>query len=420
MAISMSNDDPHADLASHDSFVKGVPHATFRRLRLEDPLSWTDEGDGRGFWSLTRHQDIRAFNRRYELLSSARGVRIEDQSYEEYMARRTFQETDPPQHTHVRRKVSRAFLPDAIAKFEASVRALAIEILDRAIALKEFDAVAEIARQLPMRMLGKVLGTPDEDSNWLVDKGDQLIANSDPDYTDTVVDLVDTHAYRLMPFRSPAAMELFDYAKERFLDRADTAAGNGIIETILQPNEDGNTLSDEEFRNFFCLLVAAGNDTTRYSIASSFHALANQPQVFRQLQEASDEIWDTATDELIRWASPTLHFRRTATRDFTHHNQCVKRGDRVVLWFVSGNRDEQVFKDPFRIDLRRKPNPHIAFGQGGPHVCLGQWLARLELKTILQELVKRVARIEQTAPHRYLRSNFIGGIKHLPMRMVSR
>ncbi len=417
----MEHDDAHADLNSHDSFVNGAPHATFSRLRRDDPLSWTDDGtDARGFWSLTRHADIRAMNRQYETLSSAHGIRIENQSREEYIARRTFQETDPPGHTKTRRKVSHAFSPRVVAEYEDQIRALAVDILDRAVALGECDVVTEIARQLPMRMLGRILGTPDSDSDWLVEKGDALIANTDPEYTDTVVDQVDTDAYRLMPFRSPAGAELYDYAKNQLRQRQRRGDTGGLISLIMQPDEDGEVLSEMDFRNFFCLLVAAGNDTTRYSIAASLHALANQPGLLDEIHADGDSLWDTAPDEFIRWASPTMYFRRTALSDFELHGRRVRAGERVLLWFVSGNRDDAVFDEPFRLNLRRRPNPHIAFGQGGPHVCLGQWIARLEVRVILQELAKRVVRVEQTGPHECLRSNFIGGIKHLPMRLHAR
>jgi len=220
-----------------------------------------------------------------------------------------------------------------------------------------------------------------------------------------------------MPFRSPAGAELYDYAEKLMAEKNRRGDTSGVLHLILQPDAHGDVISETEFRNFFCLLVAAGNDTTRYSIAASLHALANRPALLAELKAAGPEMWETAPDELIRWASPTMHFRRTATRDFEMHGKRVRAGDKVLLWFVSGNRDEAAFANPFEIDLRRTPNRHLAFGQGGPHVCLGMWLARLEVKVLMQEFVKRVAAIEQTGPHEYLRSNFIGGIKRLPVRI---
>jgi len=408
-------DDGYAELHDHDSFVGGVPHNTFARMRREDPVAWCDGGAQRGFWSLTRYHDIMEYNRNFELLSSARGIRLEDQTYEEYLARRTFQETDPPEHTRARMRVAKAFSRPVIAEFESTIRRLCDDILNRALSLGEFDAVAEIARQLPMRMLGRILGVPDADLDWLVRKGDELIANTDPEYSKHLPDKDDTDAFRLMPFRSPAGAELWEYANTLVENQQRRGDDSGVLSLILSPDANGETIAPVEFRNFFCTLVAAGNDTTRYSISAAIHALANSPELLRQLQNGGDGIWKTAPDEFIRWASPTLHFRRTATRDFELHGKRIREGQKVVFWFVSGNRDDAHFDRPFEIDPARHPNRHMAFGQGGPHICLGIWLARLEVRVLLQELVKRVASIRQTGAHHYLRSNFVTGIKRLPV-----
>ena len=281
--------------------------------------------------------------------------------------------------------------------------------------LGEFDAVKEIARQLPMRMLGQIIGVPDDDLDWLVTKGDELIAASDPEYASPLAMDDDSDEYRLLPFRSPAGAELYDYAKRLIKDKAGRNEQSGVLELITRPNAQGEVISDTEFRNFFCLVVAAGNDTTRYALSASLHALANKPELLKQLQQADGDLWDTATEEMIRWASPTMHFRRTAMRDFELHGKNVREGDKVLFWFVSGNRDETQFDNPFEIDLTRKPNRHMAFGQGGPHVCLGMWLARLEVRLLLQALVGRVKSIRQAGKHEFLRSNFVGGIKRLPL-----
>ncbi len=409
--------DTHVDLSSQDAFSEGAPFATFERMRREAPLEWCPQSDGgRGFWSITRHADIMALNRDTELLSSARGIRMEDQSPEEYEARKTFQETDPPQHRYFRMLVNKAFSKATISAYAPQIRAMVSDITAAAFARGEFDAVEAIARQLPMRMLAQILGVSAGDAAWLVTKGDALISNADPDYTDHVIDKVDTEKYRLLPFRSPAALELFDYANA-LLKRMDAGESIGVLSLVRQETNDGRRMSDDEFRNFFCLLVAAGNDTTRYALAAALHSLANEPALLAQLQAGGEELYDSASDELIRWASPTSHFRRTATRDFELHGQTVRAGDKVILWFLSGNRDPEAFADPLRIDLTRKSNRYVAFGQGGPHVCLGMWLARLEVNLVLQELARTLRGIEQTGPHTYLRSNFIHGIKRLPVRV---
>lgn len=409
------NEETHADLSNHDSFVDGPPLETWSRMRREDPLAWCPEHDGgRGFWSVTRHKDLMELNRQTDLLSSARGIRIEDQSAEEYEARKTFQETDGAEHRKIRMLMNKAFSKPVVAKFEPQIRQIVTDIFDDVLPRGEFDATEEIARCLPMRMLAQILGVPASDADWLVEKGDQLIANTDPEYSDFVVDKVNTEEYRMLPFRSPAAIELFDYAND-ILKRIEKGEEVGILSLIMQPQKDGTQMTAPEFRNFFCLAVAAGNDTTRYSIAATIHALANQKDLLPQLKASGDDIWDTATDEFVRYAAPTMHFRRTATRDFEMHGKTVKEGDKVVMWFASGSRDESVFNDPMTLDLTRPRNQYLSFGQGGPHVCLGMWLAKLEVKTLIQEIADRIEDIEQTQQHEFLRSNFIGGIKRLPI-----
>lgn len=409
----------NVDLSSQDAFNEGAPFPTFERMRREDPVAWCEESGGRGFWSITRHEDVVRLNKDSATLSSARGIRIEDQTEEEYEARKTFQETDPPQHTHFRMLVNEAFSRRSVAKYEEQIRDITAKLIDAALDEGEVDATDAIARQLPMRMLGQIIGVPDEDTEWLVEKGDALISNADPDYTDFVIDKVDTEEYRLLPFRSPSAIELFDYAND-LLVRIRQGEQVGVLNLVLEPTKDGTRMSDDEFRNFFCLLVAAGNDTTRYSIAASLHALANDPGLLEDLRGADANVTRTAADELIRWASPTTHFRRTATRDFEYGGRKIRKNDKVVLWFVSANRDDEMFENPYEIRFDRKPNRFVSFGQGGPHVCLGMFLAKLEVRVVLEELARRVQKIEQTAPHRYLRSNFILGIKQLPVRMTAR
>lgn len=413
------SDETHVDLSSQDAFNEGGPFVTFERMRRDDPVAWCEERDGRGFWSITRHADIVALNKDPATLSSAKGIRMEDQTEEEYEARKTFQETDPPEHTYFRMLVNEAFSRRSVARYEDQIRTITSELIDRALEKEEIDATEAIARQLPMRMLGQIIGVPEEDSDWLVERGDALISNADPDYTDFVVDKVDTEEYRLLPFRSPAAIELFDYANS-LLARIKAGDQVGVLNLVREPTKEGKRMSDDEFRNFFCLLVAAGNDTTRYSIAAALHALANQPQLLEKLRDAEPSLNLMAADEMIRWASPTSHFRRTATRKFEYGGKTIRQGDKVVLWFISGNRDADVFEAPYEIRIDRKPNRYISFGQGGPHVCLGMFLAKLELRVVLEETAKRVARIEQTARHSFLRSNFIHGIKRLPVRITAR
>ena len=415
MTTWTAQDDGFADLSSHDTFVDGVPFNTFARLRKDEPISWTEWSGGKGFWSITRYADIVAMNGNTKVFSSAQGIRMEDQSYEEYLARRTFQETDQPEHMQMRMKLARAFSKGVMAKFEDDIRKICHDILDNVLQQDRFDATKAIARELPMRMLGRILGTPDEDLPWLVEKGDALIANSDPDFTSHVLDKMSTDEFRMMPFNSPAGAELYTYAKELMAKKNASGDTSGILHLILQESADGSTISETEFRNFFCLLVAAGNDTTRYSIAAGIHAMAEKPELLNQMQ--TQDVWDTMPDEIIRWATPALYFRRTAAQDYEAHGKTIREGDKVLFWWSSGNRDERAFDAPMRVNLARENNRHVSFGQGGPHVCLGMWLARLEVRVLFQKLAKRISHIEADGEHKFLRSNFVGGIKSLPVRI---
>jgi cytochrome P450 len=417
MTIWTPTDDGFADLTSHDTFVSGPPFNTFARLRRDDPLHWTEWDGGKGFWSITRYSDILEMNRNTEVFSSALGIRMEDQTYEEYLARRTFQETDAPDHMQIRMKLARAFSKNVIAGFEEVIRELCIGILDEALQDDQFDATKKIARALPMMVLGRILGTPDEDLPWLVEKGDALIANTDPDFTSHVLDKMSTDEFRMMPFNSPAGAELYGYAKDLMAKKNASGDTDGILHLILEPDENGAVISETEFRNFFCLLVAAGNDTTRYSIAAGIQAMCEQPELLTQMKEGG-EVWETMADEMIRWATPATYFRRTASQDYEMHGKTIRTGDKVLYWFASGNRDDAYFDEPNCVNLLRTPNKHLAFGLGGPHLCLGMWLARLEVTVLFKELSKRITDIKADGPQLFLRSNFVSGLKSLPVRIT--
>ena len=407
-------DNGFLDLSDHDSFANGVPHKTFERIRNEDPVFWTKEKNGRGFWSITKHADILKINRDNKTFSSAQGIRIEDQTEEEYLARRTFQETDPPEHRVTRMMLAPAFSQKAIANYESMVRELAHDIVKNALSKDEFDAVEKMAKQLPMMMLGRILGLPDSDLEWLVLKGDALIGNSDPEFTDHIVDKLDSDQYRFMPFRSPAALELYDYA-EKILNQDININKDGVLAKVLNANSTENVMEPHEFKNFFCLLIAAGNDTTRYSIAMSLYQLSLDKTLIKGLK--TNNHWDTCADEFIRLASPTMYFRRTATSDINFGGKNIKKGDKVILWFVSGNRDKDVFQNPHDPIISRSPNPHISFGQGGVHFCLGIWLARMEVRILLEELIKKIDYIKPLSEPTWTRSNFICGVKSLKVKV---
>jgi len=408
---------PLQDITAHDTYVQGVPHETFARLRATDPVHWTEESDGgRGFWSVTRHADVLSVSRTPEIFSSRLGIRLEDMDPEETEARRTMMEMDAPEHTRLRRLVSRPFSPRSIAEYEDAVRQLAVEVLDARAGESEFDFVTTIARELPMRMLGRLLGLPHDDLEWLVLRGDALIGNTDPDFTDYVVDQVDTTHYRLLPFRSPVALELFEYAAQALADRRINPTPD-VLTSLLQPNVDGDTLDDLALKNFFTLMVAAGNDTTRYSITAGLLALVERPELYARIPSMSLEERKALVEEMLRWATVTMHFRRTATRDTTLNGRDIAAGDKVVMWFSSANFDEEHFDAPYEFVADRSPNDHVAFGLQSPHLCLGAHLARLEMRVVFEEIAARWSSVDLNGAPERLRSNFISGIKHLPVRV---
>ncbi|REK15700.1 MAG: cytochrome P450 [Actinobacteria bacterium] len=406
--------DPHANIDSHDTYTTGFPHAAFARMRDEAPVSWVEEADGSGYWAVTKHADVVEVSRDFKRFTASRGIRIEQMSPDELEARRTMMEHDPPEHTRLRRLVSPNFTPKVVATYEAAFRKLASHVLDRVLPLGEFDFVTEIARELPIRLLCRLLGVPESDAGKLVAWGDQMISNADPEYTPVIIDKVDTEEYRLLPFRSPAALEVFRYAEQAALERRNDPKDD-ILSDMLASEPDGEPLTDLEFKNFFTLMMVAGNETTRHTISHGLVFLKDNPDQLEMWQEDPSAISEVATEEILRASSVTMHFRRTATEDTEIRGVPISKGDRVVMWYTSANYDEDEFEDPFTFDLKRHPNHHVTFGTGR-HVCLGAALARLEVRIVFEELLSRVESYQLGEPD-LLRSNFIRGIKHLPVKV---
>ena len=274
--------------------------------------------------------------------------------------------------------------------------------------------MSEISRELPIRFLCSIFTVPQEDAPELIRWGDKMIANQDPELSDAVPDQVDTEAYRLLPFRSPAAYEVWAYA-DRQKELRRQGPTDDVISALTVAQDEGR-LNDHDFHNYFSLLMIAGNETTRHTITSGMLALMQDPEQMQLLKDDPSLI-SNATEEILRWATPVLHFRRTATRDVELRGQQIKAGDKVVTWYISANRDEEQFADPYRFDVTRRPNDHVTFGPGGPHFCLGAHLARLETKILFQELLPRLASIELAGPVERIRSNFVNGIKRMPVRV---
>ena len=299
----------------------------------------------------------------------------------DFEARRNMLEYDAPEHTRYRHLVSKPFNRREVWAYENALRLLARSVLDEALpaaATTELDFTERIAKQLPMRMLGRLLGVPDDDGPWLVERGDALLGNFDPEMTDYPVGLVNTDEFRSMPFRSPAGLDLYRYAEQQARHRREHPSDD-VISALLAPASDGERLTDKAFKNFFVLLVGAGNDTTRYTITNGIQALAENPDQLARLIDSIDtdpEVMQRAVEEILRWGTVTMNFRRTATRDVALNGRQIRAGQKVMIYFTSADYDDEVFADPYRFDIERWPNDHVAFGLRSPHLCLGTHLAR--------------------------------------------
>ncbi len=405
------------DLTDLDLWAHGVPHREFARLRREEPVAWQDEGPpNSGFWSVCGYQDIVTASRDVRTFSSGRGVSFEEPTDEDMEARRTIIDTDPPEHTKLRKIVSSSFTQRAVAIYQHFVEGLTERALDTGLVPGEFDFVDAVAKEVPIRVLARVMGLPQADLDQFIDLGDRLIANTDPDVTDVVWGRDDTDAYRRFPFRSPYGKQLWDLGREVVAQKL-REPGDDLLSTLLRAEVDGDRLTETDLDNFFSILVVAGNETTRIAIAQGVLAFCERPEQWDRLR-ADPGLLGTATEEVLRWSCPTHFMRRTATADTELGGAKIRAGDKVVLWYVSGNRDEAEFGDPDVFDVGRSPNRHLSFGRGGPHLCLGVHLARLEVNVVLAALARRVARFELAGPPRRIRSNFTNGLRELPVRVT--
>jgi len=395
------------DLSDHDAFVQAVPHEAFAALREHDPVHWNPEPDGPGFWAVTRYQDIRHVHRNVDLFSSEiGGTSLEDLDPDQIEARKSMIDMDPPRHDELRGLIARRFTPRAVGVWEDQVRKVTNEVLDRALPMGEFDFVAEIASEIPMQVFAEIMGIPQDERRVVIEIGDRLLGNQDPEYAVPPDD-----AHRTLPFSSPAALEMFEFGRRLAAQRRKDPRNDIITQLAFEP------LTQQEFDVYFLLLAAAGNETSRHTITHGLLGLLEHPGELARLRD-DPALGKSAAEEMLRWATPVHHFRRTAAVDTELAGTEIKAGDKVTTWFVSGNRDESVFEDPHRFDVGRSPNPHMAFGPGGIHHCMGAHLAKMEVRIAFEELLARTDRIELTGPPERLRSNFFNGIKRLPVRVT--
>jgi methyl-branched lipid omega-hydroxylase len=382
----------------------------FAALRAHRPVSWHTEPEipgfmtepGPGFWSLARYDDIVHASRHPELFISGKGTNIPDFPPEVYEFLGSMINMDPPRHTRFRIIVNRGFTPRQVGAIEASVHARARGIVDAVAEKGSCEFVSEIAAALPLQIICDMMGIPESDYQWIFDQTNIVLGASDPEYGGELAAAF------------TAAQQLWQYAQDLRAGRLAKPADD-ITTTISQAEVDGHSLTPEEFGSFFVLLVVAGNETTRNAISHGMLALTEHPDDRLRRLEDFEGMAPTAVEEIIRWSTPVIHFRRTcAATDVEIGGVPISEGQKVVLWYNSGNRDERVFEDPYRFDVGRTPNEHIGFGGGGPHFCLGAHLARREIKVMFEEVLSRLPDIHVTGEPELLQSNFIHGIKRMP------
>jgi cholest-4-en-3-one 26-monooxygenase len=393
-------EDIHLD--DPKTFSDGIPHEAFAVLRHHAPLRWHADA---GFWSVTRYADIAAVGRDTGRFSSEAGIMMFDQpELAPPDAPRMMIEMDPPRHTRYRLLVNRGFTPRMVARLEDRVRAGASSVVDSVSSLGSCDFVSSIASPLPLQVIADLLGVPEDDRARVFALSNRIMGHEDEEFG---------AAQGIAPYE--AIGEMFGYAAALAANRRGGGgeASDDIVSALLSSvGED--QLSEEEFGWFFLLLVVAGNETTRTALSQGMLAFFEQPEQWSRLVD-DRSLLDTAVDEVLRWSTPILHFRRTATTDVELHGQTVRRGDKLLLWYASSNFDEEVFADPLAFDVGRSPNEHVTFGAGGPHFCLGAHLARLEIRVMLEELTTRLPGLRLDGPVERLASNWTNGIKRMPV-----
>jgi cholest-4-en-3-one 26-monooxygenase len=376
----------------------------YRVLRREAPVYRHPEPDGGpGFWALTKYDDVVTVSMDQALYSSWRGGTNFPTMPEEALQiiRMLMLNMDPPQHTKYRRLVSKGFTPKIVRELELHIRRLTKEILDGVIERGECDFVTDIAAELPLQVILEMMGVPMDDRHLIFDLTNRLIGAEDTEYSSA------PEQARM------AGMEMFMYAQAIGADRRGCPRDD-VVSTLVHAEIEGERLSELDFNAFFLLLSVAGNETTRNLIGGGMLTLLQNPESWERLKR-EPALMNTAVEEMLRWIAPVMYFRRTVQRDTEVRGVKFREGDKVCIYYGSANRDEEYFPDGDVFDIARNPNPHVSFGPGGAHFCLGANLARLEIKVMFEEIIKRMPDIRLAGEPQRLRSNFIAGIKHIPV-----
>ena len=397
------------DITDPAVYVNGIPHAAFTQLRHDEPIAKRMYAD-KPYWAVTRYRDLLTVTRDAFTYSSAKDfVNLWDLTDEAKEVRRSIIETDPPAHVRLRRLGMPAFTGHRVRSYEDATRAITVEILQRALEQRDIDVVQAISAPIPIRVIVDILGVPADDTDFMVQLSDELVDGVDlpPGAYGNITPL------ELLPFNSPASHALFEYAKDLGDQRRSHPRGD-LVSTLVHSKVEGDQLTENEFANMFQVLVFAGNETTRTAISNGIQQFMLHPDQLELLYRNPDLV-ENAVEEIIRYATPVIHMRRTTTRDTELAGVPIAAGDKVVIWYASANFDETVFENPLKFDISRPVRPkQLAFGAQGPHHCLGAPLARLEIRVLLEELMR--LRIKFTANGEVVRtrSNFVNGIMKLP------
>ncbi len=394
---------PKIDLLDPAAYAGDQPHAQFRWLREHAPVYWHPEPDGRGFFALTRHEEVRAVGRDPARFSSEPTIMIPDPAPGTTLQAGDHQmmlTMDPPRHTQYRRLLSREFTPRAAERLRPRIAELARQIVDAVRPRGECDLVEDVAGELPSYVIAELMGIP-------LDDGRELYRLTETIHSAPGSVPPGAHAQ--------AVLQMFNYAAGVAREKR-ARPGADLASQILAAEVDGRRLDDIDFNLFFLLLIDAGGDTTRNLLGAGMHALFEHPDQRARLEGDLDRGLPTAVEELLRWVSPVVYMRRTATRDVELNGTKIREGDKVVMYYGAANRDPRAFADPERLELDRDPNPHVAFGGGGAHFCLGAHIARVEIQVMLAEILRRLPGLEPAGPAEWLASNFIYGPRRLPVR----
>ncbi len=396
------------NLTDPDIFQRGVPHDMFALLRREAPVFWHAEASGPGFWAISKYADLKEISKNPTLFSSERQGTLlrEPTPHDLPLVQSLMLNMDPPKHRRYRALVNKAFSPRMIGNLHRRIREMVTDIINRVIERGECDFVDDIAAPLPMEVICEMMGVPEEDRRRIYEIGNRMVGFDDPDLQPDGKPMPQTDF-------ETAAADMFLYAG-KLLEKARTQPADDLATGLVNAEIDGHKLSDTDFNFFFLLLLVAGNETTRTVTTNGMLELIQHPQQLHDVREDLG-LLPAAVEEILRFAPPVHTFRRTATADTRIRGQQVRENDKLMMWYPSANRDEEVFDKPDTFDIRRQPNEHLAFGIG-EHFCLGANLARLELNEIFRGILTRVHDIELTAAPRRLRSAFINGVKEMRVR----